>query len=145
MTKVRARIIGRAKLERAWVDKARKYEAAADAGLGAWAQIVRNAAVQAVQKGPKSGLVYFTGKVRHQASAPGQAPATDTGNLVRSINWNVEARSLVADVFAAAPYAVFLELGTRHMAPRPFLVPALESSQNKGLAVFKATLSRAAS
>ncbi len=144
MNAVRARVIGGRKLEQALVRKAKKYETATAAGLEAWAMLVRNHAVKAVQKGPKTGRTYVKGTVTHQASAPGQAPATDTGNLAGSISWNVEASSLIADVFAGAAYAVHLELGTRHIKPRPFLVPALDETADKGLAIFRATLARAA-
>jgi HK97 gp10 family phage protein len=67
--------------------------------------------------------------VPHQASAPGQPPATDTGRLLNSIGHTVgsDADGLYADVSARVAYAVFLELGTRYMAPRPFLRPALRA------------------
>lgn len=143
MSALRSKVIGRRGLEQALVKKARQYENATQAGLTAWAQLVRNHAVQAVQKGPKSGRTYVRGKVKHQASAPGQAPATDTGNLAGSIGWNVDASTLTADVFAGASYAVPLELGTRHMRPRPFLGPALDETAERGLKIFKATLARA--
>lgn len=143
MTRVTARIVGRERLSRALSNKARQYNDLAAAGLEAWAQICRNAAVLSVQKGSKSGHVYKRGNVTHQASAPGQAPATDTGNLVNSIGWNIDARTLVAEVFASAVYAVPLELGTRKMAARPFLDPALKSTRERGLSIFTATLARA--
>ena len=40
-----------------------------------------------IQRGPNSGRIYEKYRPRrtHQASAPGQAPATDTGNLIGSI------------------------------------------------------------
>ena len=38
-----------------------------------------------IQSPPKTGRIYRHGNVEHQASAPGEAPATDTGNLVNSI------------------------------------------------------------
>lgn len=141
---VTTRIAGREKLEAALASKAKAYERAAAAGLQAWAMIVRNNAVTAVQKGPKSGREYKRGTVTHKASAPGQAPATDTGNLAASIGWNVDAGTLTAEVFASAAYAVHLELGTRHIQPRPFMVPALEASRKRGLSILKATLARAA-
>lgn len=63
----------------------------------------------------------------HRASAPGSPPASDTGRLLASIHHemvgagqNIEAH-IGTDVF----YAIYLELGTRYMAPRPFLRPAL--------------------
>ncbi len=143
MSALRSKVIGEKSLSRAITQKAKRYEAAAHEGLTAWAMLVRNHAVKAVQKGPKSGRVYVRGNVKHQASAPGQAPATNTGNLAGGINWNVDASTLTADIFAGAPYAVPLELGTIKMRPRPFLGPALDETAERGLKIFKSALDRA--
>lgn len=84
----------------------------------AWAKL-------AVQSPPKTGRVYpRPGGKRHQASAPGEAPATDTGNLVNSIGMRPAGKDSYA-VFARAKYALGLEVGTARVAARPFLVPAL--------------------
>lgn len=146
MSRVRVvgKVTGKADVLRAMNRKAAEYERAAKSGLEAWAMLVRNHAVLAIQKGPKTGRTYVRGTVTHRASAPGEAPATDTGILAGSIGWNVDASTLTADVFASSAYAVHLELGTSRMEPRPFMVPALEATQAKGLAVFQAALRRAA-
>lgn len=64
---------------------------------------------------------------RHRASAPGDPPATDTGRLVTSIGNELatDEKGLHARVGTNVKYALFLELGTRRMAPRPFLRRAL--------------------
>lgn len=106
-------------------------------GLLAAALIVRNRAAELVAKGPKTGRIYRRGAVTHRASAPDQAPASDTGNLLRSIGH--EAQGLAAIIFAAAAYARALEFGTRTIAPRPFLRRALaERAQEARDAVAKA-------
>ena len=143
MSAVRSRVIGQKGLTQALARKAKRYEAAAHEGLTQWAMLVRNHAVKAVQKGPKSGRVYVRGKVQHQASAPGQAPATDTGNLAGGISWNVEASTLTADIFAGAPSALHLECGTRPSHPRPCRGPALDDTAERGLTIFKAAHDRA--
>jgi len=93
------------------------------------AQNVRSHAIKAVQRGRKSGEVYekYQPKRTHRASAPGQAPATDTGALVRSIQADIRGRS--AEVSANVDYAVYLEFGTQDMEPRPFMFPALEKER----------------
>jgi HK97 gp10 family phage protein len=93
------------------------------------AQNVRSHAIKAVQRGRKSGDVYekYQPKRTHRASAPGQAPATDTGALVRSIQADIRGRD--AEVSANVDYAVYLEFGTQDMEPRPFLFPALEKER----------------
>jgi hypothetical protein len=63
----------------------------------------------------------------HTSSAPGEAPAGDTGTLMISISHTmVQTDSGIgAEVGSPLEYAWFLELGTKLMAPRPFLRPAL--------------------
>jgi phage gpG-like protein len=54
----------------------------------------------------------------HIASAPGEAPAVDTGTLIGSIQMAQDS-TLTAKVGTAVEYALYLELGTRKMQPRP--------------------------
>lgn len=95
------------------------------------AQLVRTTAIKKIQRGPKTGKVYrkTSPKRTHRSSAPGEAPATDTGALVSSIKTDVDADGMGAVVEAAKDYALPLELGTRHMAARPFLVPSLRENE----------------
>lgn len=73
---------------------------------------------------PGTGRIYARGKtVQHQASAPGEPPAPDTGRLRNSIvtevtRSNVEVVGIVA---VNTEYAAKLELGTERMKRRPFL------------------------
>jgi HK97 gp10 family phage protein len=68
---------------------------------------------------------------RHQASAPGQPPATDTGRLAASIREELrqDGKGLVEVVGTNVVYARPLERGTRSMAPRPFLRRALAKTR----------------
>lgn len=75
--------------------------------------------------GQKSGIIYQRGGKAHQASAPGEPPAIDTGNLVNSV-FSEKSGPGQAVVGASAEYAEYLEFGTSKMAARPFLRPALE-------------------
>ena len=85
--------------------------------------------VKASMLAEKSGALYRRGKVTHQASAPGEAPAVDTRQLVGSIVTERLAPMRHA-VNANTEYAIHLEYGTRNMAPRPFMRPALERSRD---------------
>lgn len=60
-------------------------------------------------------------------SQPGQPPHVLTGRLRQSITHRVDrdARGFVARVGTNVAYSKFLELGTRKMAARPYLRPAL--------------------
>ena len=50
-------------------------------------QLIRAEAIKSIQTGAKSGVMYqmYNPRREHRASAPGQAPASDTGNLVSKI------------------------------------------------------------
>lgn len=53
----------------------------------------------------------------------------DTGRLRSSISWRLEQEQggLAAYVGTVTEYAPFVELGTRFMSARPFLLPALRA------------------
>ncbi len=100
-------------------------QAAIMRGLIAAANDVRNTAVDSIISGPKTGEIYYRRGVAHQASAPGEPPANDLGNLANSINLRIDQPRMVVFVNASAKYAPALEYGTRKMAARPYLRPAL--------------------
>ncbi|MNE40071.1 hypothetical protein D3C80_1340600 [compost metagenome] len=70
---------------------------------------------------PGSGRIYG----KHQASAPGEPPAVDTGRLRNATQADTQVRrdgdDIVGRVVANSEYAHALEVGTERMAPRPFL------------------------
>lgn len=66
-----------------------------------------------------------TGYKTRRASAPGEAPAIDTGNLANSIQ-KLKTRVGGAIVTVGADYGVPLEIGSHKMAARPFMKPAAE-------------------
>lgn len=77
----------------------------------------------------RGGKVYrWERGTSHKASAPGEPPASDTGRLLNSIGHTMYdgAQGRSARVSAKTKYALWLELGTRYMAPRPFMRPALD-------------------
>jgi hypothetical protein len=97
----------------------------------------------AIQGPPKTGTVYQRGNVSHRASAPGEAPATDTGRLVSSIAYK-QTGQLSAEVFTLVPYGYYLEYGTTKIAPRPAWVPATEKSEPLLNRLAEAAIRRAA-
>lgn len=86
---------------------------------------VRSEALTLILKTAKTGRIYRRGRRRHQASAPGEAPASDTGTLVGRIRTSYDSDNLVGTITASTAYAAPLEYGTARMAARPFLRPAL--------------------
>jgi len=93
-------------------------------------QQIRNEAIKSIQTGAKSGVMYqkYNPRREHRASAPGQAPASDTGNLVSKIIVRQKSQD-VTSVESNANYSAFLEYGTSKMQPRPFMLPAFEKSK----------------
>lgn len=92
-------------------------------------------AVRVALSAPGSGRVYRRrgpngGVIVHQASAPGESPAVDTGVYRASWMWRVVTADTV-QMYPNLPagdhpakLGEWLEFGTRHMAARPHARPA---------------------
>lgn len=102
-------------------------KAAVMRGLKAGAFLIQSTAQQSILAGGKTGKQYG----KHRASAPGEAPASDTGTLVRGITARVGSEPLSYEVHSVADYAGFLEYGTSKMAARPYMQPAATKSADK--------------
>lgn len=76
---------------------------------------------------------------RNTSSAPGDAPARQSGRLMESVKvlQRASARKLIAEVgpdpkaFERSYYAPFLEFGTRTIKPRPFMRTAVARYRQK--------------
>lgn len=95
--------------------------------------------------GPRSGRVYTTyfftrsdgvvvpigSRPPHHASAPGEAPARDSGDLLRSmrIDGRRAAEGALITVACTSGYGHYLEFGTSKMLPRPFMRPLMNENQ----------------
>ena len=90
---------------------------------------VQRRARESIQGGRKSGTIYqkYNPRRLHQASAAGEAPASDTGRLAGSIQIKRYGTSPRADVDVKAKYGYRLEYNQK----RPFMRPALEASLPK--------------
>jgi len=96
---------------------------------------------RSIQEGPKTGRLYRINNRLHRASASGQAPANLSGLLKRSIAY--QQRSWNELHFGArAEYAPFLELGTRNMAQRPFLIRSIKHNQKNAISLFETEIKR---
>ena len=102
---------------------------------------VHKTAVEGIQGPPKTGKGYPRGSKTHIASAPGQYPATDQGDLASGITWSVEGNSergeVVGKIVSSMDYSMALEFGTRNMEPRPFMQPSLEKNKRYMEKLFK--------
>lgn len=79
-----------------------------------------------IRTGSKTGRMYGS----HRASAPGEAPANETGRLARSTNYGVRnwQQGYIGE---SVDYAKFLELGTKKMIKRPHLVRAINNKMGE--------------
>lgn len=76
----------------------------------------------------------------HIASKPGDAPNTDTGELIRGIQIEITPDAVFVGVEASQDEkAMGLEFGTLdgRLAARPFLFPAFEAAKPEIVALFK--------
>jgi hypothetical protein len=94
------------------------------------ASLIEEKIVSRIQA-PKSGRRYRRRRkgqiVMHTASAPGEAPASDTGALLGSIQLDL-SNPLHAVITIGAEYAELLEKGTRKMAARPYVEVSVEEA-----------------
>ena len=128
--------------------------------LGWGAIKIRNTIIESMQQEKKTGNIYRKGKKSskrfHQASAPGEAPAVDTGAGLRSVMFDIRKQKMEVEIgTVGATYLAMLEGGTVKIfgegtilgdiiEPRPWLGPAVEKHYEEiihdvGEEVFKVT------
>lgn len=110
--------------------------------VAASALLIQNEAKDSMRKS-KGGKTYRRGALKrskngkitaskyHRASAPGEAPAVDTGRLINSINHKLSGLTATVGIhdITKVKYGKFLEYGTAKIKARPWLFPALEKKR----------------
>ncbi len=134
----RVKIEGLSDLNAALSRLSDEAQAGVDKAVQATGLEVRGDIVKRIQRGPATGQVYGN----HQASAPGEAPATDTGRLASSIDYKREGR-MSASVGSDLAYAAMLEFGTTKVEPRPAWIPAVEAARDKYIDRLEAAIGKA--
>ena len=111
-----------------------KLGSVAEARLLEAANEVRNTTLETLS-GTRTGRTYkVTGTSRtYTASAPGEPPAVQLGDLRKSVKAGVdrEGGSVFGYVGTELLKGPMLELGTTNMEPRPWLRPSFEKSLDK--------------
>ncbi len=101
---------------------------------------IRSTAVKSIIRGEKTGRIYPPIKNKrskpHQASAPGQAPASDSGKLASSVQ--MIPNEIPAYVYTNDIVGAYMEHGTKDIKPRPWLFPAAEENRADHLKRMKA-------
>lgn len=100
-------------------------------------------AKQHISGGGRSGRTYRRRSVTHQASAPGEFPKTDTGQLVGSLFFRVASDKLSAFFGTKLAYGRYLEFGTSRMRARPWLAPTFRALKDKITSRVKAAVNEA--
>lgn len=100
---------------------------------------LRGDIIKRIHRGPATGRTYKRGSIMHRASAPGEAPATDTGRLANSVTFETDGPNSVS-VQSLLAYAAYLEWGTFKIAPRPAWMPAAEAARPKYIQRMEAAL-----
>lgn len=123
------KLVGEAELVAALRKYAQDAKEEIEKAIRATALNVEGDAVKSMQRGAKSGRKYrlYQPNRNHQASAPGEAPSTDTGQLVGSIR--TVDKAVASYVGSDLDYAEYLEFGTMDMQERPWLRPAVEKNR----------------
>ena len=157
VTEIKITVQNLAAVERSLAQYGAKAEAEIAKAVTAAALTITNDIKRAIQGPPKTGRIYKRGKRGrdHQASAPGEAPASDTGALASAIIYT-KPNPLTAIVAVRADatnekgkakplqYAVWLEYGTRRIAPRPSWRPAVDKNTPLFQKLIDAAIRRAA-
>ena len=108
------------------------FDDAVDDGVFVTANDVRTYAIKSIQETSSGQQVRRSkqggGTYTHTAAAKGQAPNTDTGNLVASIAVE-KAGNAKYHIGSGLDYAEFLEFGTSKMGARPWLQPAMQANR----------------
>lgn len=101
--------------------------------LAIGANDIRNTILRSMTGTKKAPWFYWRGKKpgrkKHNPSAPGEPPAVDSGELIRSIMFDVREMEIELGSKAGAPYSEDLEEGTEKMDARPWLGPAVEKHE----------------
>jgi HK97 gp10 family phage protein len=117
----------------------KQFVAAADRGVFKAAHIWRNEYIRLILGTPKTGHIYGD----HQASAPGEPPASDTGRLIRSVDVRHKPGTATAIVGVGAEHAKYLEFGTAQMAARPAFRPAYANKRKDMIAAISNEIKKA--
>lgn len=103
-------------------------------------EMVKDHVEQNKLAGDRSGRIYRIPGTRktYTASAPGEPPASRTGELRQHIGTKVEqrGRKISGQVGTDVEHGTFLEKGTRDILPRPWLEPSFEETQGQLISIF---------
>lgn len=91
---------------------------------------IRNYIILSMRNTERAGHYYIRGRKKHYPSKEGSAPAIDSGNLLKSIQFDANNYEMtIGSVIDRPPYPKWLEEGTKRMKKRPWLAPAVDAEE----------------
>ena len=92
-----------------------------------------------IDTGARSGRIYKRGSRMHQASAPGEFPKTDTGELTASFYKEIQKKfnQVIGILGNDAPYAKAVEFKPASDGGRPFMRPTWKKWRDPASNFFK--------
>ena len=135
----KAKVKGVPELRKAFLAQPEKVQLGVMDALEIITRLILNRASAKILKGSKTGRMYG----RHQSSAQGEAPASDTGKLIGSGQTEIDKsnpKQLWGLVSFTAFYARWLEFGTRFMAARPFFFPTIDELKERIVSIFASSI-----
>jgi len=134
MVQVKPSIEGLAQMRAALASRQKELDAAIHEAVTKTGLWMHGDIVKRYQRGPASGRIYtkYNPRRKHQASAPGQAPQTDTGRLAGGMTFRQLPDGV--EVVNRVKYARALEYGHKYrtgqrILPRPAWRPAQDQAQ----------------
>lgn len=118
--------------------KLRAYGDGAESGSMQIMMVIGEQVRQTAMDSIRQGTVRGRG---HVPSKPGEPPKGDTGRLELSINVYPRKSEKGVVVIAEAPHAAAMEFGTRTIAPRPYMRPALQKHKARFVSAIAAMAS----
>lgn len=73
-----------------------------------------------------------------EPSRPGEYPRKLSGQLLKSVAYVVDEAQMILTVGTNQRHGKFLEFGTKHMKPRPWLLRTFEAAKDKIASLFGA-------
>jgi len=122
-------------LNKSFEDMTREAQREAKKAIAKVSYKVEGDAKENIQTGARSGRIYSKGKkgnIKHQASAAGEFPKTDTGALVSGITAEFDFSGLSSTVGSriSTPHGHWLEFGTSNMKARPWLSRTIDENKD---------------
>ncbi|MDX2277720.1 MAG: hypothetical protein NW206_19895 [Hyphomonadaceae bacterium] len=140
MARVRVEFIGFDENSAVLKAAPKQAERALKQGLWRAGQFIRRIIVDGIRSPPKTGRLYKRRSVTHQASAEGEWPAADTGNLMRGVQSKNVPNAIAVDIDSTSAYGPALEFKAPSEGGRPFMSRGYDEGEQGALEIIEDTV-----